>query len=152
MLNGKYKINQVDFSKLTSKKFSPHLYDILTHSTIGCGANALSLITGVPPHKFVKQNRRRNHYSDSFMIRNLRKSGFKVYTLNKCNLTNRETAVKYKIQDNHILLMSQLFLKKEASWTVSWNSLMFHNFEVSRLDPFSIINCPIVSAYIICKK
>jgi len=152
MENGKYIKNTTNFNKFVCKKFNPHLYDHVLHRSVGCGASALALITGHNPFKIAAKNKNRDHYPDKFLINYLRKNGYKVITINKCNLTNRETVIKYKINSNHILLMSQLFLKKEASWVVSWNDLLFHNFEVSRLDAFGFINCPIVSAYVIYKK
>ena len=152
MHNGKYIKNSTNFQKYTSKKFSPHLFNKSAYKLAGCGANALSLITGENPFDISEKNKHKDHYSDEFMIKHLRKNKFKVFTLNKCNLTNRETNVTYHVRENHIILMSQLFLKKEASWLVSWNDLVFHNFEIAPLDPFSLINCPIISAYVLYKN
>ena len=142
-----------DFSKLILDKFPATLYDALSYSQEGCGANALAMLTGIHPSKIKKLNKNKNHFPDSFMLKFLRKHGFKIYKITKCNLSKRNTGgnLNYQIKDNHLLLCSHLLKKNEATWVIYWNGIQYHNFELAKCDFWSLINFPISTAYVLYK-
>ena len=151
MENGTYGNAITDFRKLTLKKFPASLYNPITFGMNGCGANALSLITGKHPAEIKAKNKHKDHFPDSFMVKYLRNNGVTPFKITKCNLTGR-TKKEHSdlfgyITNDNLLLVSQLLKKNEASWGVYWGGLWFHNFELSRTDFMSLLNFPIVSAY-----
>jgi hypothetical protein len=153
MENGTYGGGNTDFTNLVMDRFSAHLFDQKTYESVGCGANALALLTGENPKVFLKNNKRKSHYSDSFMIRNLRKYGYKVFKINKCNLTfrNKGNALYYSLNNNHLLLVSHLLKRNEATWIVHWNDIQYHNFELNKSTFWQIVNFPISTAYVLYK-
>lgn len=157
METGKYqkeKDKVIDFTKYSVDKFPLHLWDNTIYKYVSCGANALGLLTGFDPINLDTSHNKiykSDHYSDDFMINLLRVEKFQVIKLTKANLTN-PPQIGYPIKSNHILLVSQLFAKQIASWSVLWNDLIFHNFEVKKLMPFDFLNWPILSAYVLFKK
>jgi len=148
MENGKYTKKLVNFKKITLKKFTPCLYASPIYSMMGCGANTISLLTGVNPYQVVQENKNRSHYSDRFMLRQLKKHGITAKKITKCNLTAKnKNNLSYNLKENHLLMISQLMKKNEASWMVYWNGICYHNFELTRADFWNILNFPIISAY-----
>lgn len=145
---GYYRKKAIDWADYTVDLFVPHLY---TNYSGGCGANALSLLTGVPPHHILNTNREnRKHWKDSFMIGFLKKHGFKVFPLTKCEVTNVAGAyVCDSIGNQHILLLSQLMGKNTASWTVVYNELMYHNFETVSFKGLNLVNSPSLTVYVV---
>lgn len=152
MENGKYGNSNTDFSKIAIDKFSATMFDVGRFSRVGCGANALALLTGVNPSKILSLNRNRNHFSDRFMLDFLRQRSFRAFRITKCNLTHKNTDYEMgQIADNHLLLASQLLKPNEASWVVYWGGIQYHNFELSKASFWSLLNLPIVSAYVLYK-
>jgi hypothetical protein len=149
MENGTYGAGNTDFSKYRMEKFAAHIFDIGKYERAGCGATALSLITGVNPNKI----KRRPNYSDRIMLDFLRSHGFRAFRATKSNLTNQKLETfNYKIRNENLVLYSQLMLRNEASWFVTWNGLTFHNFRVSQASFYDVMNFPILSAYVIYNK
>jgi len=149
MENGKYTKKPINFQKLLLKKFTPCLYNVTEYSRAGCGANAISVLTGEYPYKVVEENKHRNNYSDTFILKKLKKHGISAKKLTKCDLTNKslDSDNSFAVSDNHLLLVCQLMRKNEATWSVYWNGLCFHNFELTRADFWTLMNFPIISAY-----
>ncbi len=147
MKSGRYGPGNTDFSKLKVGKFPVHLFNKADFSNYGCGPNTLALLTGVNPSGI----KGKNHASDRFMVDFLRKHGWSVYEVNKANLT-RSKKIEFPITDQHILLVSILMRRAEASWAVINNSLMFHNFDVAKVNLFEIFNWQPLSAYVIFKE
>lgn len=154
MESGTYGPGNTKFEKLVVQKLPMNVFDSVVYSKAGCGATALSLLTGENP--FSIRDRIKNtkgHYSDDFIRRSLRKNGISSYRLTKANLTNKDKYdLCYKIKDNNVLLVSQLLAKGEASWLVYWNNMCIHNYEIRNLSPFDLINFPILSGYVLYKK
>lgn len=114
----------------------------------GCGANALSLLTGINPEKYKTKN---YIYSDNYMINKLRRKGFKVVEITKSNLTN-DKEVKLNLDEHHLILYSALLKRGEASWFVTYGGYVWHNFSVNTLNSWEIMNYPIDSMYLLYKK
>lgn len=148
MKTSTYGKGNTKFSKLGMSRFPMTIWDSLTYGRFGCGATALALITGSNPRDI---NVRNAHYSDNFMVKFLRKNKFSVYEVNKANLSNKKTW-SYSLQSNHLILFSSLILKKEASWFVLFNDILFHNFEIRKMTYQDTINFPIDSMYVIYNK
>ena len=147
---GKYGGGNTKFSKLTVKKVPLHFFNKIDYSKAGCGATALSLLTGVNPIS-TELKARNGNYTDSFMLKFLRKHKISAYEANRANLSNhKEWSVK--IKDNHVVMFSCLTAKNEGSWFVSYNNVWFHNFEVVRADTLALLSMPITSMYVLYKK
>jgi hypothetical protein len=134
----------VDFSGYAASCFNPFLFSSAVHSQTGCGASALGLLTGIPPANFAVKNQDQ-HYPDAFMLRCLRRHGFRILRLTQCNLSQNTAGVHAR----HVLLLSQLIRENEATWIVLFNGVCYHNFDVYSLDSLSFINKPLVSAYVV---
>jgi hypothetical protein len=151
--NGSYKNGKVDFVKLEVTKFTPHLYDGLISTFYGCGANLLSLITGVDPSIICKLNKSKNHWPDAFIVDFLESRGYKLIPVTKAVVTNRDfLTLDEPIRPNHILITTQMFLKGEASWCCYYQNYCYHNFIISRLKPFDFVNMPILKAWVLWHK
>lgn len=153
MKNGHYSRKPTDFSKLTCNVFQPSFFFDGTNRMSGCGPSALGLLTGVAPLAILEKNRWKPHCSDNFMVKFLRQHKWRVFEITKCNLTNTASRGEYEglLKPNHILLTSQLVLKNEASWFVYWNSIQYHNFDMTNATFSSLACFPILSAYILFK-
>ena len=79
------------------------------------------------------------------MVRFLRDHGFEVQRLTQCNIANGLS----KIEKQHVILLSQLFRKREATWGIIFSGLYFHNFQVYFLETLTLIRKPIVTAYLV---
>jgi hypothetical protein len=79
------------------------------------------------------------------MRRFLRRRGFRTLRLTQCNLSENLS----RIGTGHVLLVSQLILRNEGTWGVIYNHQFYHNFALYDLEPFSFLNKPILSAYLI---
>jgi len=151
MKKGHYTTRSIDYSKYTQSKVVFHWFDTYNYEGAGCGANALALLTGVNP-RFYASRVIKNAYSDKFMLKELRKAGFKCIEITQCRLSNyKGDQVRHAISQNHLVLTSQLFKKNEGSWLVSWNGNTFHNFVHSTSSFYTLLNFPILSAYILFK-
>src|SRR6185503_1902576 len=128
--------------------FVPHLYNHERYYGYGCGANALSTITGICPTAIRNTNKNEDDWRDSFMLQFLRKCNYKVIPLTKCNLTNRSYCRK-TITTYHVLLVSSLLKKNEASWQIIYGGYIFHNFEICQFTNFELFDNPILTAYLI---
>lgn len=156
MEKGIYKRNKTDFESYAVSKFVPHLFDHSAYGLYGCGATALSLITGIKSNiifrsKKFKENESLFSWNDTFMRGFLRKQGFSIIPITLCEVSNFQTYIESPIKNYHVILMSQLMKKNEASWSVIFNNYIFHNFEILPLKPLEFINNPILSAYVIYK-
>ena len=79
------------------------------------------------------------------MVRFLRARGFSVLQLTWCNLSASEG----KINHSHVVLLSQLFTQNEATWLVMHNELCYHNFDIYTPSTLSLLNKPVLSAYLV---
>lgn len=148
MENGRYRKRPINWYNYEVDCFTPHLFNV---SLSGCGANALALLTGIPPSHIRNTNRQRpNHWKDTFMVKFLKERGFKVIHLTKCEVTNTKgDYVNATITNNHVLLMSQLMGKDTASWTVVHNELLYHNFETVSFKGYNMVNTPSLTIYVV---
>lgn len=144
MEKGVYTGRRVDFTKFAASCFNPFLFTGYVRSLVGCGASALSLLTGIPPES-IAAHKRGAHYSDDFMLRFLRRRQFRVLPLTQCNVSVSAS----RIGTNHVLLLSQLYRENEGTWIVVYDAQCYHNFDVYALDRFSFINKPVLTAYIV---
>lgn len=151
---GTYGNSNNDFRKLALRKFCPSLFDRILYLNCGCGSSALALLTGKDPNLIVQQNKGKEHYSDRFMVDYLRKNQFKVYQINKCNLSsrNKSDTVAYSINEDNLILSSHLIQRNVASWIVTYGDTQFHNFQLSKCSFMGLLNFPISTAYVLYKK
>ena len=148
METGNYK-HFPKWSKYEVDTLPLHIFDSTKYSNSGCGASALSLITGDNPDKISHINRNR-HYSDEFLLKYLRRHGIKCIKMTKCNLTNQKTW-DYPLTNRHVILMSQLIKRNEGTWKIIYQGLSYHNFEPATSSFSSILNNPICSSYVLFK-
>jgi len=144
MDKGTYKGRRVVFKHYETSCFNPYLFSDTGSDMRGCGACALALLTGIMPEKIAAKNGG-VHYPDSFMSRFLREHGFRVLRLTQCNLS----VAKDYVGTNHVVLLSQLFRRNEATWGVIFRGVYYHNFGVYLLDSLSMLNKPVLSAYVV---
>jgi hypothetical protein len=141
---GFYTGRRVDFALYAVSCFNPYLFSAPFRARLGCGAGALALLTGVAPERIAAKNGGR-HYSDEFMLRFLRQHGFSLLRLTLCNVS----AGGSKVGKSHVILVSQLILRNEATWGVIYDGNYYHNFCSYYLDSLSLLNKPILSAYLV---
>ena len=139
------------WSKYIVTKFPMYLFDRDLYETVGCGANALAMLTGDNPWLIRENNLYNDNYSDEFMLKYLRCNKIKCIKLTKCNLTNRknDNVIACNITDKHVVLMSQLIKKAEATWVVNFAGLSWHNYSASTVSYLDMISHPVVSAYVL---
>ena len=152
MYKGKYTKATADYSQYRVKLFNPYLYDIGEFGHIGCGASVLALLTGAPPTDIQTLNKDKKHYSDRFVKRFLKEEGFEVIPITQKGLNSTAYQIDYPIRKNHVVLISQLMAKREATWLVYYNNLTYHNFQVGSTEILDFINKPSLSAYIVWHK
>ena len=94
----------------------------------GCGANALKILTGIEQYKIAKENRS-DDYQDEFMVNFLKKRNYKVVPVTQCSMSNTpiERILTNKIRYDHVLLISQILHKNEASWIICYNNKLMQN-------------------------
>jgi hypothetical protein len=139
---GTYTRRRVDFSKYSVAFFNPYLFADAKKASCGCGAVALSTLTGILPERLALRNGDR-HYSDRFMQKVLREQGFTVVPLSLCTVS----IAKARLANNNVLLLSQLFRRNEATWGVVFNSMYYHNYQAYNLEVLSFLNKPVLTAY-----
>jgi hypothetical protein len=140
----KYTGRRADFLPFAASVFSPHIYTGRERALVGCGAGALSLITGVPPEKIAGKHRGR-HYSDRFMTWFLRQRSFRLLRLTPLRITSAQN----KVGSEHVILVSQLLRDYEATWGVIFDDIYYHNFTAYNLSALGCLNKPILSAYLV---
>ena len=132
---GTYTRHRVDFSKYSVAFFNPFLFTGASRASCGCGAVALSTLSGILPERIAARNRRA-HYADQFMRKFLREVGFTILPLSLCKVS----IAKARLGNNHVLLLSQLFRRNEATWGIVYNSMYYHNFQAYSLEVLSFLN------------
>jgi len=147
MLKGKYK-KRADYTHLRAFLFNPALYCPTMYGEAGCGATALSLLTGDHPFNIRDLNKSEKHYPDRFMLKYLTDRFYTVVPITQRGVTSCASDC-YPVTSNHIILASQLMVKREASWVVYHRNLGYHNFTVGSVQNLDFINKPILTAYII---
>ena len=150
MENGRYSVNKTDFSKLTCAKVKLTIWNENIYGRFGCGASAIGLLTGISPVK-ISIEHPADHYSDKYIVDKLKKHGFKVYSVTKCDVT-KESYIQFPIKNNHLLLISQLMAKRTATWSVIYNLIQYHNFQQSRILELDFLNWPLLSCFCIFKS
>jgi len=123
--------------------FNPFLFAGASRALCGCGAAALATLTGALPERIAARNGRA-HYADDFMCRFLRKQGFTIVPLTLCKVS----VAKTRLGNNHVLLLSQLFRRNEGTWGIIFNTTYYHNFQVYSLEALSLLNRPVLTAYV----
>lgn len=144
---GSYHGRRVNFNLYAAACFNPHLFAQPAEAMYGCGTSALALLTGIAPSMIAKK-RRRLYWSDACMLRFLRRHGIQTLRLTQCNLTRQPLN---GVGNRHILLISQLFARNEATWIVLFNGIAYHNFDIYHQETLSFLNKPILSAYVLTK-
>lgn len=150
MKNGKYGPGNTNFDKLKVKRLPLYFYNTVDYSKAGCGATCISALTGENPFSVATKVKKGN-FTNSFMVKTLRKHGISVYEVNKANLTN-QSDFKHKLSDQHVVLFSSLITKKNESWIISNNGVLLHNFEIIKADFYTLLSFPITSAFVLYKK
>lgn len=102
------------------------------------------MITGVPPER-VAAAHVGNHYADSFMVRFLKRRGYRVLRLTPLSIAGAHS----KIGAEHVVLISQKFRRHEATWGVIFGATYYHNFDSYGLSGLAFLNKPILSAYLV---
>lgn len=119
----------------------------------GCGANALTALTGAPPWLTQELNGYSRDFKDRFMLDFLEDLGFKTIPITQCEMSvGQGESIMSKIKRDHLLLVSQLFSKNEGTWTVAYKGKLVHNFEINPIYPLEFVNRPILTAYVVFHK
>lgn len=132
---------KIDFVAFRVRKFIPHIYGEDIYGKSGCGATALSLLTGKDPFSFG----RKDHWSSRFMYAYLRKRRFKIAELTMRNVTNFKTWL-HPVTANHVVLASLKLIRGEASWVIFYDNMLYHNFDILTFDALEFLNHPIMTA------
>lgn len=145
MEKGTYTGRRVDYGRYATAVFNPFLFTGSSRGNRGCGATTLALLTGVLPDTIARQNYYQSHFDDAFMVQFLHRRGFTVLPLTQCTVSASDSL----LGNSHVLLLSQLFRKNEATWGVIFGGVYYHNFDLYYLDQLSLLNKPALSAYLL---
>ena len=74
---------------------------------------------------------------------------FKVKKINMIKTIKRLDGVANLINRRHVLLCTQYFWGKEASWVVYNSGLQIHNFEVIPFSPYELLNRPPIKSWLL---
>lgn len=142
---------RIDYNSFLVKKFVPHLY-CEAYGRLGCGATLLSLLTGENP-LYIKNNNEYNpnEWTDKFLINYLRRRKFRVVQLASLEVTNFDS-YENPIKLDHVIIVSQIFNRKDSSWSCIYNGRIYHNFVISNFDNYEFLNRPILTAYLVWHK
>ena len=153
MDKGFYTNKKINFDSFAIKKFIPNIFDPYVYASISCGCSTLALLTGIDPFILSASNKNRDHTSDKFMLDILKSNGFKIAKLTQCSVSNNRTRVlENNIKYYHVLLVSQLVLRNEASWSVIQGDYIYHNFIINLLKPLEFLNRPVITSYLLFHK
>lgn len=148
MIKGKYQRQRVDYERLRAGVFAPHLFARTSGTWAGCGACALSTITGIHPLHYTHLNRNKKHFSDRFMKQQLHKLQYEVIPIKQKWVVSSE-CTDFPLSREHVLLVSQLMQKREATWMVYHQNIQYHNFVAGGVDTLDFLNKPVLTAYAI---
>ena len=116
----------------------------------GCGPATLSLLTGLDPAITTKLLNHKDS-QDKDLLKQLKKQGIQYYPITKCEMTNTHYVTASKLTSQHVILMSQLFIKNEASWGILYDDIYYHNFRPCSSSCLDLLNRPVLSAYVLWK-
>jgi hypothetical protein len=150
MKKGKYKDNNTNFALYKADYFRPYLFFSGFYESFGCGPCTLSLLTGLSPTSAILRVDPRNT-SDKSLLKALAECEIQNFPITKCEMTNDPVSVASSITNQHVLLLSQLWRRNEASWGVMYNDVMYHNFKPCSVSNLDFLNRPILSAYVLFK-
>ena len=85
------------------------------------------------------------------MLKHLRSHGLTALSITQCDVSQGREFF-FEISPNHVVLASNLVRRKESSWFVYFNNLVYHNFETRRIQALELLNKPLSSAYLIFNK
>ncbi len=137
-------VAQSKFEEFRCTKFAPYIFTGAYSTGNGCGASALALLTGVHPISIPY----REDWDARYMLSFLLNKKFNIYKLTMDNLTNCETT-QHPITKSHVVLASIKMLKEEATWVVLHGETMYHNFEITSMNPYDLINHPLINMYLV---
>jgi hypothetical protein len=143
--------NNIAFDLFTVNHFTFTLYEPRLYSSVGCGACALSLLTGQSPLSIKLPKSKQGDADDRFMVRYLKRRHFVVLPVTQSDVTQFPRYIVNQIGDRHVVLISQMMVRGAASWAVLHGGLIYHNFDVTMLKPLELLNHPLLSAYVIYK-
>jgi len=152
MREGRYT-RPVDLSGYRAGYFAPHIFFSRIVGDPGCGASALSCITGIDPRFYARVNIKdsghpKKGFSDTFMRKMLALEGYQAIELTKRGI-NHDRWIEYQIEKQHVILTSQLLARSIVSWVVIHNGLVHHNFQTVSLDGLDFLNKPTITTYCI---
>lgn len=146
---GKYNKKPISFFDYEIKSFAPHIFLSPYSNLAGCGATALSVLTGVEPFNIKNYAKNGENWADAFMISYLRRKKWAVKQLTRLNAADGDY-ITDKINRFHIVLLSQAYIRGQQSWSVLFNKeWIIHNFELVKIDCLEFLNRPISSAYLV---
>ena len=145
MRKGSYS-RPVPLTRYRAKHFPLHLFASDTVGVPGCGATALATITGTDPRHYLMLNGNKAACGDVFMKKRLELEGYEVIPLTKRGL-NTSKIIEYPVENNNVLLVSQLVARNTTTWMVYYAGLSWHNFQVGRVEALDFINKPTITAY-----
>lgn len=150
---GSYKEKKINFNEWEVSKLPITLWNKNDYAHVGCGYNLLaSLVNKERPYRIRDINQRRVSCEKRFFLSYLRKNGFKVLELSKCNLSNKKKEVLTLMGDvnaRHVLVTTQLLKKNEASYFLSHDNWVYHNNHIYRQEFLDLINFPIHEAFLV---
>lgn len=150
---GTYSRRPTNFNEFAVDRFVPHMYDPSVYGLVGCGPSALSLISGINPYKLDKMVDERMSLPPTKAEQFLEENGFQYSSLTLAKLTNAQiddnNCLVEVVKPWHVLLLVQLYHKQTASYSVVWNNLIWHNFNVQPLHALEFVNRPIINGWII---
>ena len=78
----------------------------------------------------------------------LRRHGFDGLRLTQCRVSANGAA----IGSNQVVLLSQLLFRNEGTWGVVFGGAYFHDFRTYTMGELSLLNKPLLSAYLVCER
>lgn len=153
MSRGTYKPHpqRTTYKDYVVDRFVPHMFDPF-YAISSCGATALSLLIGKSPFDYTHIVSD-GAISTADFLKELTAEGFRYEELTLCSLSNaplcQDGYLTNAIDTNHVVVLVQLYHKHNATYTVTWNNLIWHNFDINPVRPLEFLNRPILQGWVV---
>lgn len=147
-----------DLGSMTSTRFRPYIWtkslrDMIS-SGIGCGPAALATVCGRAPSEIVQLAKDIETVpgpgtSAEVMRTILSQHGIDMVEVTMHDLCPRPGWVDTLLRSDHVLLIAMETSTTQSSWSILYNDLEFHNFEMRPFSSYDMLSHPVSQIYIL---
>ncbi len=144
------RLERIDFKKYESPYFDPYLKNDYNWKT--CGSSCISTICGIKAgtiEKYLPKNQK--DWSNRALVNFLLNKNYTVIQITRRNITNTYWENE-PLTPNHVLICNLELDRFEASWLVSHNLRIWHNFVEEDFTPLTFVRKPIQNIFLVWHK